>query len=291
MRNKLCALCLALLLLAAFPLTAAAQGFDPDQLGSISVTLASGGGESAMAGAELSVYHVADVELNPEGKLVYLYTEAFAQCGVPLDGADLALRLDAYVAEHPVEHRTIVTDAQGNAVCQNLPLGLYLIRQAGAVEGFAPCAPFLVTVPFVMEDGYDYHVDASPKTDVARLIDLTIRKVWNADDPDSIPRSVTVQLFRGQTLVDTVVLNGENDWRVTFRDLPESDAYRVEEVDVPEGFLATYSRNGYTFTVTNTSSLPQTGQLIWPIPVFAMAGIVLILVGFAILRKSGNRDE
>ncbi|MBQ5675169.1 MAG: hypothetical protein IIV45_08850, partial [Lachnospiraceae bacterium] len=31
-------------------------------------------------------------------------------------------------------------------MCAELPLGLYFIKQTGAVEGFAPCTPFLVTV-------------------------------------------------------------------------------------------------------------------------------------------------
>ena len=72
--------------------------------------------------------------------------------------------------------------------------------------------------------------------------------------------------------------------------MPESDAYRIEEVDVPNGFTATYARKGYVFTVTNTSSLVQTGQLIWPIPVLALAGMFLLLLGFAILRKTGKQN-
>ncbi len=35
--------------------------------------------------------------------------------------------------------------------------------------------------------------------------------------------------------------------------------------------------------------IPQTGQLNWPIPVLAFSGVVLIIVGVAMLRK--KRDE
>ena len=67
--------------------------------------------------------------------------------------------------------------------------------------------------------------------------------------------------------------------------MPESDAYSIEEVDVPKGFTATYQQKGYIFTVTNTSTLIQTGQLIWPIPVLAVSGMLLIAVGITLLQK------
>ena len=91
-------------------------------------------------------------------------------------------------------------------------------------------------------------------------------------------------------MVETATLSAQNKWQVTYSDMPESDAYSIVEVNVPKGFTATYSKSGYVFTVTNTASLAQTGQLIWPIPVLALAGMFLLLMGFAILRKTGKRD-
>ena len=67
--------------------------------------------------------------------------------------------------------------------------------------------------------------------------------------------------------------------------MPESDAYSIKEVNVPKGFIATYKQKGYVFTVTNTSTLIQTGQLIWPIPVLALIGVLLIAVGSMLLQK------
>ena len=80
-------------------------------------------------------------------------------------------------------------------------------------------------------------------------------------------------------------LYAQNNWQVTYTDMPESDAYSVKEVDVPKGFTATYKQNGYIFTVTNTSTLIQTGQLIWPIPVLAVGGMLFIAVGIMLLQK------
>ena len=153
------------------------------------------------------------------------------------------------------------------------------------MEGFAPCTPFMVTVPGRNADGYVYEVNASPKTEVARLTSITIKKVWNTDASTEAADRVTVQLLQNGNVVQTAILNAQNNWQVTYTDMPESDAYSIEEVDVPKGFTATYQQKGYIFTVTNTSTLIQTGQLIWPIPVLAVSGMLLIAVGITLLQK------
>ena len=290
MRNKLISFCLVFLLLAVFPLTAMAQQFEPDRLGSISVALVSQDGTKPMEGAELSVFHVATVGADENGTLFYTYTDAFSDCGVELNDPELVKTLETFVSGKDIPAQKIVTDSQGKAACENLPLGLYFVKQTGDVEGFASCASFLVTVPMKTENGYQYDVDASPKTDVVRLVDITIKKVWNTDKSTAIPQDVTVQLLRNEELVQTATLNEKNDWQVMYADMPESDAYSIVEVNVPKGFTATYTQEGYIFTVTNTPSLAQTGQLIWPIPVLAMAGLCLIVVGTIVLRKTRNQN-
>ena len=147
MKNKLISLCLLLVLLAALPLSAMAQELDYDRTGSVSVTLVSPDGAQPMAGAELSVYYVAEVGVNSDGNLSYIIGDAFADEGISLEDLDLLSKLDTFVGTHDISARKIVTDAQGNATCADLPLGLYFVRQTGAAEGFAPCAPFFVTVP------------------------------------------------------------------------------------------------------------------------------------------------
>lgn len=287
MRNKWIALCLALWILVLLPVQVFGQEVDPDKRGSASVSLVSPDGEQPMEGAEFSVYHVATVE-DVDGSLLYTYTGAFAGCGVALDDPELAEKLDAYVSDKAIPAEKITCDAQGNAVCRNLQLGLYLFKQTGMVSGFAPCVSFLVTVPMETEAGMVYDVDASPKTDVLRLINLTIRKVWNTDQSTKIPESVTVELLCNGNVVKVVELNRDNDWYTTCADMPENDGYSINEVDIPNGFTATYSQTGFDFTVTNTASLAQTGQLVWPVPVLALAGICFLMLGGVLLRKPGR---
>ena len=184
-----------------------------------------------------------------------------------------------------MDARRIETDANGTAVFTELPLGLYFVRQTNTVAGYAPCTSFLVTLPHHGSEGYVYDVNASPKTDVIKLTDISIRKVWNTDASTKAAESVTVRLMRDGAVIETAVLSEDNNWQITYPDMPESDAYSIKEVNVPKGFTATYKQNDYVFTVTNTSTLIQTGQLMWPIPVLAISGMLLIASGVVLLQK------
>ncbi len=290
MGRKIRALCLTMLLLATCVITVSAEEFDPEKTGSISVTLTEQYEKMPIAGAELNVYHVATVDINSGGNLNYIYTDDFSGIGIAMDDPDLAAKLDTYLSENEVKAIQVCTDTNGMASCTDLPLGLYFIRQTNAVEGFAPCTPFLVTIPMESADDYVYAVNASPKTEVAKLTAITIRKVWNTDASTNATDSVTVQLLRNGKVVQTAILDESNNWQMTYKDMPESSAYSIKEVDVPKGFTATYAQNGYVFTVTNTSTLIQTGQLIWPIPVLAFTGVLLIAAGSVLVQKKRNQD-
>ena len=287
MGRKLITVFLIAWTLLVMPVTAFA--LDYDRVGSISVELKDRDGETPIQRAELSLYHVAKVSLNSEKNLSYNFTDAFEDCGFELDDPALSAKLDAFVKENSLSAQKLVTDAHGKVTFANLPLGLYFVKQTNTVAGYAPCTSFLVTVPNESADGYVYDLNASPKTDIAKLTDITIRKKWNTDASAKAADSVTVQLLKDGVAVKTATLGAQNKWQITYTGMPESDAYSIVEVDVPKGFTATYSQSGYVFTVTNTSSLAQTGQLIWPIPVLAMAGLCLIAVGTILLRKPGNK--
>ena len=288
MGRKILSVLLILWILCLMPMTAFAGNLDFDRTGSISVTLMNQDSKTPITGVELSMYHVAIVSHNSAGNLSYNYTNAFIDCGFELDDPALAAKLDAYVKERSFPVTKLVTDAQGNVTFTNLALGTYFIQQSNTVPGYAPCTSFLVTVPNHNADGYVYDVNASPKTEITKLTDITIKKVWNTGTSAKAADSVTVQLLKDDVVMETATLNAQNKWQVTYKDMPESDGYRIVEVNVPRGFTATYSQKGYEFTVTNTAALAQTGQLIWPIPVLAMAGLLLIAVGAIVLRKPRN---
>ena len=66
--------------------------------------------------------------------------------------------------------------------------------------------------------------------------------------------------------------------------MEKSNRYSVKEGDV-KGYTATYAREGYNFTVTNTAKVAQTGQLNWPVPVLAGCGILLFSVGWVLVKR------
>ena len=285
MSRKITTFCVTILLFLTNFYTVSAEEFDPSKIGSISVTLIEQKQNEPIVGAELSVYYIATAMLDADGNLIYDYTEDFKQFDTAIDDTSLAEKLDTFVSQHSVPSTKMTTNSEGTALCNELPLGLYFVKQTGAVEGFAPCTPFLVTVPNEKNGEYVYEVNASPKTEVSRLTSITIKKVWNTDASTNAADSVTVQLLKNGNVVKTATLNAQNNWQITYTDMPESDAYSVKEVDVPKGFTATVKQNGYVFTVTNTLSLVQTGQLMWPIPVLAIIGMLLIAAGIALLQK------
>ena len=290
MGRKIISVFLIAWILLVMPMAAFAEELDMDRVGSISVTLVDPDGETPLAGAELSLYYVATVKLNEANRPSYTFTDAFAGCGAALDDPALTTVLDVFVQENATPVAKQVTDGQGAAVFTNLPLGLYFVKQTGTVENYAACTSFLVTVPNYNDEGYVYDVNATPKTDIAKLTSITIQKVWNTDESTSATDSVTVQLLKDGVVIATAVLNDENEWQIVYTNMPESDSYSIVEVDIPQGFVAAYTQNGYIFTVTNSAFLIQTGQLIWPIPVLALAGLCLIAVGCIVLRKTRNEN-
>ena len=69
-----------------------------------------------------------------------------------------------------------------------------------------------------------------------------------------------------------------------------SEVYTVEEINIPEGYTATYKNDEYTYTVTNTDKLPQTGQLKWPILILSITGMLFIIVGIYEMKRETNEE-
>ena len=165
---------------------------------------------------------------------------------------------------------------------------------------------------------YAYDVTASPKperTKIERTLNLIV--IWRDEqNRQKRPDSVTVELYCDGKLFDTQKITAENGWRYTWTDildkeLTASGAYKKNDSysdatsayrDHPiigehswyviergaDGYTVTYAvrPENNTFIVINTldvkptePTLPQTGQLWWPVPILAVCGLLMVVLG------------
>lgn len=280
--------------LAAFDVPAfAAEEIDLTKKGSVTVT--------TEKNRTFTLYRTAAVNTN--GGYSWQLTEDFAGSGADLtdltaDG--LADSLAEYAENQGFTGESKEADADGTLIFNNLDLGLYLLVPADT--GDTVIEPFLVSVPMKSTDGsgWLYDVDASPKITPREYTDVSVKKVWqDASSKKKRPVSVTVTLYKGSKKIDTIKLSKSNNWKYTWTGL-EKAKYSVKETAV-SGYTASYTQDGYSFTITNSvkttgsggsggsggssssKKLAQTGQLNWPIPVLAGCGILLFLIGWGMV--------
>lgn len=255
---------------------------DFSRKGTIDITL-SEEEDIKVSGAEITIYKVADAGVN-NSNLEFVYDDDLSTCKEDLDKGNITNEVVTCVTSSDLVSYSGVTDEEGRVHFDNLDLGLYLVSQTNQVEGYSKVSPFTVMIPQVQGNSWIYEIEATPKVDIIRLFDLTVKKVWNVSSDVDIPNEVTVELFKGEEVVDKVTLNEENDWTYTFRQIEMSDDYSVREVSV-DGYTATYREEGNTFIVTNTKSLVQTGRSIYVVPILALSGLFFIVVGIMLEKR------
>ena len=237
MRRKILSfITLVIALMAVLPMQVFAQSApDLSRTGTITVTLKDEG--SPVSGGTLLYYQVGKVVLAEDGNYKFVLTDAFAGSGLSLDNFEspsLASDLASYSAKNRLHSTTVNIGKNGTAVMKNLELGLYLIVQDLAAEGYEEFGPFLVSLPRYDGENYVYTVDASPKVSVEPLPDEPGKPTKPTEPkPPKPPRP---------------------------------------------------SKPG------TSDRLPQTGQLNWPVPMLALAGMFLLIFGW-ILRRSAAEKE
>lgn len=167
------------------------------------------------------------------------------------------------------------TDAQGELTFPNQQTnqktGLYLVVGRKLVrDGYTyTTEPFLASLPNWDQQNsvWMYDVTATPKHTRTenpaepsdRTVERRVLKIWKEDTQQSRPKEVTIQLLRDGVIFDTVQLNADNNWGHTWEKLPEYNedgskvAWTVTE-EAPEDYTVLITREGITFTVTNTYS-------------------------------------
>lgn len=284
---------------------AAAEAIDPQQPVSLTVTFRSG--EVPLADLPFRLYLVATVD--PCGELTV--TEDFSLFRVDIRGENdaawraLASTLEGYVAQSPIAPIDEgCTDENGQIFfpqrTAQLSQGLYFIPGLRYVQDdyIYEVEPFMVLLPSAVDDQWVYDLSVQPKYSQPedKPMMCHVIKVWNDDGNEAArPAQIVVQLLCNGEVYDTVTLSAANDWRYTWSELSGHARWTVTE-QVPENYTVTITREGNCFIVTNTgeppepgAELPQTGQLWWPVPLLALAGLALLCAG--VRRRRGERHE
>lgn len=266
--------------------------------------------EQPLSGAEFSIWQICDVDAY--GSLTPLAAyEALAPL-LDIQGKndqrwqEAAAELERYLLSHPELAATdsARTDGRGIAAFPSgeaqLPQGLYLVRSVHHTQDHHvySTAPFFVMLPTRDRNRWDYSVQTWAKPEqreeqiCLRVMKEWEDKYWENQRPDKI----RVNLYQDDWLYDSVILPQNGKWTYQWGGLDAAHSWWVEESAVP-GYTTQVVRKGNTFYITNTyvqpgtqdPTLPQTGQLWWPVPVLLAFGLLLMILG--LLKKGRKLDE
>ena len=283
MKIKTSFIILTLILFIGLITNVSANTIDLNKKGSISITLKEKNENILINNAEITIYHVADASIK-YNNLIFNKREEIS-CDVKLDNfedKDLINNISKCINEDVIKY--VGTTNDGIVNFNNLEQGLYFVSQTSDVEGYSNIDSFLVAIPKVEDDIWVYDVEAFPKMDIYKEIDLVIEKKWNTISKN-IPKNVIVELYNDNELVDTIELSEENNWTYTFKGIPKSDKYSIKEVNVPKGYTPSYKVNEYLFTVTNSDILANTGEIFYPIVITFFLGFIFIMFGIKMVKK------
>ena len=247
---------------------------DLNKKGTINVTLKETN-DKKIPNVEISIYHIKSVSIK-DNKLVYTYNENIQDCKEDLN--DLPRVINKCIINiEPLQSK--LTNNEGQVKFEDLDLGLYLVKQTNEIKGYSSIEEFLVNIPQDIDNKWVYDIEALPKTDITRLMDIIVEKKWNVIDNENTPNYVTIELLKNNLVIDTVTLNKDNNWTHTWKQIEESDEYSVKEINIPKEYTPTYRQEGNKFIVTNTKTLVQTGQNTLIIELLIIIGLGLITIG------------
>ncbi len=169
----------------------------------------------------------------------------------------------------------------------NIPDGCYLVIGQNFVKDDIKYS-FLPTIIKIKNN-----VEITPKYEKENVgkINLEVIKTWK--DSKNTHNEISVSLYENGTVIQTVVLNTENNFKYVFENLDNKNEYTVFEDKIPANYTLSINRNGNKINLINTENpspseekekLPQTGLLRWPILYLMVLGVISIFLSFIITK-------
>lgn len=252
-------------------------------------------------GVEFDLYRVGT--RTEEGDIVL--TDEFSVYKVDLESENSASTLASYIeSDNKQPLTTAVTNKDFDINFSDLFEGVYLIiGSVVTVDDVTYTAmPVMVSLPYWDNDTLVWDLEVNGKYEKntsEENTEVSVLKVWKDEGNEkSRPEEITVSLTKNGEVYDTVKLNSKNNWKYLWSNLDENYKWSIIEQNVASGYEVNIQQNDKTFVITNTykstsdmpqnstSTLPQTGQLWWPVYAFAFVGLCFIVVGVIRRRKN-----
>ena len=174
MKKRFPALLLTLVMVVAMAISAAAVDVpDMSKTGTINIIMHIG--ETLVPGGSLTIYRVGEIH-EDNGDYSFVPVAPFTNCVASfgdVQSPELAAQLAAYVADNQLTGITEAVSDSGLATFKDVELGLYLVVQNVAADGYSKAEPFLIGVPQMKMGKYIYDVDASTKVNLEKLPEPT----------------------------------------------------------------------------------------------------------------------
>ena len=307
-------LCLAVVIVF-LPGDALAAG-NIDLTRSHSLTLTAVFDSTPISGMQFDAYLISSVDEHGELTVIDRYKEKYGDALDNRGQNDDRWQAMAQVLEREIildanlkPTRSAVTDADGVALFSDIPMGLYLILGSTVEKnGYVySTSAFFVMLPKqeLSSNTWNYHVVANVKPGKEPVkADYEVIKVWEDDcHRDQRPNSITISLICDGKVYDTITLPHNGAWSYTWKNLETNHQWTVTEKAENGHQDPDVRREGNTFIVTNTCNrpttptqsgkptLPQTGQLWWPVPVLIAAGLLFVVIGLLCRRGASNETK
>ncbi len=219
--------------------------YDPDEPGSITVTLPDLEGAESKRDVQINLYKVGDLDVD-NGYFNFTLTDAFKDVDVDLndmsdagDNEATAKKLADKVKEDSIEAlKTAWTDEAGKVTFADLEQGMYMVSQ-GNTNAYGSFSAFVMPVPYANETGWVYDITITPKASLVTTmgrIDVTkmVKGIYDGNLQDVHTENATYYIglfldedgtrpYRGQGGIKAVNIIDGNSATVSFDDVPISD--------------------------------------------------------------------
>lgn len=265
-KRFICYLCALLLCLGTIRLECAAGAINISQPCSLTLTYTNQG--TVYPNLNIQIYRIAELLDNGNYKVL----EPFSSYPVNIqhnasaqDWHATAQTLRNYILANKVNaYQNQTTDQEGKVYFTDLETGLYMVKGITVTSGTDVVSffDFMVYLPSLTDNGYDYDVEAIPKkTQYTQPGQYTVVKLWddNGDSADR-PKSICVQVLKDSVMQEEITLSAENHWTYSW-DVTDSDGvWSVMEKNVPRLYQVSIANKETKFIITNTKTTPPPGD-------------------------------